>query len=365
MASQPPAGYNPEVSLLQGGTGSITPVQGGGGVIAEMYAGNPALQNYNINNSLLNNPSSAVIVAVKGGAEDTMYKDYILERYEPSGSVSQPAELGSIAKQNIIKEYQRLSTPGLNELKRFDVDPVLYKGSIGDSTTPSYRKCPISKKGIQVSFYQNIRRRIVIIDQEDIHIWIIPNLEGNYSQFVRYIQRVPKMKDQPLKFEKNHIVICTGNFFANWQGQVDKSVVQEKKKQNIQLYFEFLRYKNQNIENLYAVNATNTIDNNFIVASCDILATTYNTDYLYKNDISIPTFLEPDILIFKKQHIVFKNIELPVQHINKNVKISEILETDNEGKYKSFVILPSTTDFEELNTNTSDAPALKKYFIFD
>ncbi len=60
MASQPPAGYNPEASLLQGGTATIHPVQGGGG----MEAG-AAPAGYNPGVSLLNTGNNAPILAVR------------------------------------------------------------------------------------------------------------------------------------------------------------------------------------------------------------------------------------------------------------------------------------------------------------
>ncbi len=65
MASQPPAGYNPEASLLQGGTAPIVPVQGGVG----MDAGASLPPTYNPGESLLNTGHNAPIVAIRGGVQ--------------------------------------------------------------------------------------------------------------------------------------------------------------------------------------------------------------------------------------------------------------------------------------------------------
>ena len=84
MASQVAPGYNPEVSLLQGGNAPILPVQGGG----SMTAGSTLPPDYNPNNSLLNTGSTAPIVPIRGGGEEQKgggekaYKDYFIEQYE-------------------------------------------------------------------------------------------------------------------------------------------------------------------------------------------------------------------------------------------------------------------------------------------
>ena len=62
MASQVGQGYNPEVSLLQGGTAPILPVQGGGG-----DGGASLPTGYNPDTSLLNTGVQAQILAIRGG----------------------------------------------------------------------------------------------------------------------------------------------------------------------------------------------------------------------------------------------------------------------------------------------------------
>ena len=64
----PPPGYNPNVSLLSGGTGTILPVQGGGG------GGLPI--NYNPNESLLEG-GTGTIQAIRGGGTEVSSKNKV------------------------------------------------------------------------------------------------------------------------------------------------------------------------------------------------------------------------------------------------------------------------------------------------
>lgn len=101
MASQPPAGYNPEASLLQGGTATITPVQGGGG----MDAGASLPPSYNPEQSLLNTGHNAPIVAIRGGGQEggkgkEAYADYVIEQYEPTlEPIGEPGLASSFKKK--------------------------------------------------------------------------------------------------------------------------------------------------------------------------------------------------------------------------------------------------------------------------
>lgn len=354
MASNVAPGYNPEVSLLQGGTAPIVPVQGGGG----MEAGSSPPAGYNPEQSLLNVGQNAPIVAIRGGGQqggkegELAYKDYVLERYNPPlTSISLPKVPNPEGKKSYLQAYASFSKDKLKELKSFLIDPQPYASVENDN--PTYKICPTPSglRRLPTNFKESVRKRVVIIKKDNLHIWILPNLKGNLSQFLQYINLIPKQKEG--SFDSNHYVLCTGTFFS------------DNREQNEQFYFKFLDIKVKNMNNLYTIN---TITDSYIIQACSLLKNAYSETYLGKEgaSISVPTFNEPDILIFKNQQILFKNSELPFQRNDMKISISEVLKKpDTEGKYNSFVIVPAVGVNEELPSNTSSAPEEQKYFIFD
>ena len=142
MASQVPTGYNPETSLLTGGTAPILPVQGGGGMDA---GGVPAA--YNPDQSLLNSGHNAPIVPIRGGGSvgpgssvlgiqghkppteggaegEKPYESYSFEQYDPPFKmISIPPLPDNIARRAVITEYTKKSAPDLMEVKRLEREP--------------------------------------------------------------------------------------------------------------------------------------------------------------------------------------------------------------------------------------------------
>ena len=352
MASQPPPGYNPEASLLQGGTAPIHPVQGGGGGGMEAGASLPA--GYNPDQSLLNTGSTAPIVAIRGGGKEgeLAYRDYVLEHYDPPlSSIALPALKAKEGRQSLLKAYLSLSKPFLKELKSFVVDPVEYASTGNDNAL--YKICPTrgGRRRLPVDFFQGVRKRVVIVDKEDVHIWILSNLQGNVSKFLQTMKLIPKGEKGNIL--PNHIVVLVGNLFSTNDNDT------------LLFYEQFLEQKIANMENLFYLNP---LTESYITQSCAILNNTYSSDYLSKEEknLVLPTFAEPDFLLFKKQQIVLKNSELPFQRDDTKISITTVLEKpDIEGKYKSFLLVPMIGMNEELNSNSSDAPLEKKYFLVD
>ena len=360
MASQPPPGYNPEASLLQGGTAPIQPVQGGGSQVTTdhrgggMEAGASLPTGYNPEQSLLNTGATAPIVAIRGGAKEgeVAYREYVLEQYDPVlTSIALPALKAKEGRQSLIKAYLSFSRPYLKELKSFLADPVEYTSTGNDNAL--YKICPTpgGRRRLPIDFFQGVRKRTVIIDKDDIHLWIFANLQGNVSKFLQYLKLIPKGERGNIL--PNHIVVLTGTLFSNNDDE------------NLLFYEQFLEKKIANMETLYALNL---LTENFVIQSCSIMSKTYSQEYLGKEEknLVLPTFVEPDFLIFKQQQIVLKNSELPFQRNDMNISISTILEKpDPEGKYKSFLLVPVIGANEEFNSNASDAPPDKKYFLLD
>ena len=354
MASHVTPGYNPEVSLLQGGTAPIVPVQGGGG----MEAGASLPAGYNPDQSLLNTGATTPIVAIRGGGQEggkegeTAYHEYVLEQYDPPlTSIPLPAGKTKEGRQSLVKAYLSFSKPLLKELKSFVADPIEYSSTGNDNAL--YKICPTrgGRRRLPLDFFQGVRKRTVILDKEDIHIWILANLQGNVSKFLQYMKLIPKGERGNIL--PNHIVILTGTLFST------------NDTETLLFYEQFLEQKIANMENLFALNL---LTENYVIQSCTIMSNTYSPEYLGKEEktIVLPTFLEPDFIVLKQQQIVLKNSELPFQRDDMKVSLTSVLEkSDKEGKYKSFILVPLIGANEELNSNSSDAPPEKKYFLVD
>jgi hypothetical protein len=353
MASQPPPGYNPEASLLQGGTASILPVQGGGG---GMEAG-AAPPGYNPAQSLLNTPSTAQIVAVKGGGKQTggdetkPYEGFFLEKYDPPLEMIEiPGLPDSSVRRNRITKYITASLPSLKEVQSLERAPVTF--AFTNEVAPTYQKCATEtgKRRLPLNFFEIVRKRIVLIDEPEPYIWIVPNLKGNVSRFIQYMDQIPKTPEGAL--QEKHYVIFTGSFFSL-----------SSTPDNTLLYDEFLKRKLENMNQMYYIN---NLNDDFVNAACSIVRSIYAVDTLRSTDGQekpLSAFFEPDIIIFTKAHIVLKNSELPVQREDNRVKISTLL-TLPKFTSKSFLIVPSRELTDELPNDSDDAPPEKKYFTF-
>ena len=352
MASQPPQGYNPEASLLQGGTASITPVQGGGG----MEAG-AAPPGYNPAQSLLNTPSTAEIVAVKGGGnqkggdEKKLYEGMVLEKYDPPlEMIDIPEAPESSVRRNRITKYITASLPSLKEVQSLERAPVTF--AFTNEVAPTYQKCATEtgKRRLPLNFFEVVRKRIVLIDEPEPYIWIVPNLKGNVSRFIQYMEKIPKTPEG--KLQEKHYVIFTGSFFSLTSTP-----------DNTLLYDEFLKRKLENMDQIYYIN---NLNDDFVNAACSIVRSIYAIDTLRSADGQekpLSAFFEPDVVIFTKVHIVLKNSELPVQREDNRVKVSTLL-TLPKFTSKSFLIVPSRELTDELPNDSDDAPPEKKYFTF-
>jgi hypothetical protein len=355
MASQVAPGYNPEVSLLQGGNAPIVPVQGGGGM--EAGAGLPP--DYNPSNSLLNVGVSVPIVPIRGGSQEggdgkTAYEEYVIERYEPTlTSVSVPTMAPEVRKGTLIplvQLYKKAVEPKLLDLKSFLRDPMPFVPE--DEDSPLYKICPTpgGVRSIKPKFFQRVRRRIVTITYENPKIFLFPNINGEVSKFVQYMKLVT---DDAGMMKPGYFVLLTGSFFS------------ENRDENAMLYIEFLKAKQKNPETLYHLIE---LTPEFVMASCELYKVIYSESYLEgaegKNRPLVP-FFEPNIVIFRTQHLVFKTSELPIQRDDPTVKVSEMLTKTPPEKYASIVITPRLGTVDELPGNTGDAPEEKKYFRFD
>ena len=360
MASQVPTGYNPEASLLQGGTAPIVPVQGGGG----MEAGASLPPGYNPDVSLLNTGQNTPIIAIRGGANGdaekaVAYDGYVIEKYiPPLASKAIPAAPDKSLKQASMTLYDRDVAPKLKVLESFTMDPRPYQSEGEDN--PTYKRiCPTPQGGrkMPVNFFQKIRRRIITIEHDNPSIWFIHNLEGDISKYLQMLDIIPKTEGV---INADHFVIFTGLFFS----PINPSQT------NGQLYSMFLEQKHKNMKNFfYLTSLTET----FLITACNLLNDAYSVKTLTgETDKPVYPFYEPDILVFKKQQILLANGPLPVKlnpkgEAAQHIQLSNILkQADPRGLYKDIVIVPTPgVDEDTISGQNSNAPPQQKYFKLD
>ncbi len=359
MASQVAPGYNPEVSLLQGGTAPIVPVQGGGG----MEAGSTGPQGYNYTESLLNTPQTppTKIMAISGGAletvEETAFANYVLEFYDPPLSmIPIPPLPEQKVRRDKINEYVQLSVDLTKHVESLERAPTNFTDR-GD-VAPTFQKCTTEggKRKLPFNFFSLVRKRIVLIDEPNPHIWIIPNLRGNVSKFIQYMKLVPK--DSSGKILSNHFVMFTGAFFSEVPGN-----------ENLNLYHQFLSQKiiSKDVNNINNLFYLNTLNDNFVNIACEIVRSVYAPDTLKTREggeTPLSVFFEPDIVMFTKPKIIFKNSEFPVQRNDNRVKVSTLLKR-SDFTSKSFIIIPSPTLFDKFpSSEDTNVNKTEQYFSF-
>ena len=351
MASPGP-GYNPEVSLLQGGTAPILPVQGGGSMEAGAV---PA--GYKPDVSLLNTHVSAQIVAVKGGGpqkggeELKAYQDYVVESYTPPLEMIAVPELPSSSeRRTLVNQYTELMKPSMLEVKSLEKGPEPF--SLSDAVAPTYQRCATESGRPRVGpqFLETVRKRVVLIDTPEPQIWIIPQMEGRVSRFLQYMKLIPRTAEG--KIQSNMFVIFTGSFFST-----------TTMNDNFNLYHQFLLEKVKSPKNLYILNQ---LTSDFITISCNILRSMYSAETLRAPDSQqkpLSTFFEPDVIVFTKPQILLRNSELPVQREDSSVKLSKILSLP-KFPVQSFLIVPSKDVYDRIpSDDDTDIPAEKRYFF--
>lgn len=315
MESAPP-GYNPNASMLSGGTNApIMPVQGGGSMMAPVPG-------YNATVSLLQGGTDAQITAVRGGAVTFKENDNI--RTFIKGSESTVEDIGKAVTYFSLEKYKLESEtsgkPALessNErLKRYtnyhnkvalSLKKLVYvedgtKSS--ESGRPTYEKC----RAVGHTFFETIGINVIILENISF-ISLIPSLDGNLNRFLAFKEKMLNAEGE-LPSTK-HLVIFTGQFFPTTPAE-----------DSLLLYDELLKLKEKNPGRVFALNDHSL---SFIQNSCYIL------EKFYKNKISakgkeLPLFLEPDIIVLPQLKILFRNSPLPTSK-NGAVSLSKAISS--------------------------------------
>ena len=289
-----PPGYNPNASLLHGGTASIVPVQGGGS-----WSQPPP--GYNDSVSLLSG-GTGTIEPVRGGAVTFAEKPNV--RVIPKNSVA--SNIGKAATYFTFEQYQPLATkvvaPTLESKKlrreRYDSNVVdyrvLYNVEEGKTTRdigrPTYETC----KALPPQFFQKLGKNVMIIDDSKPKIWLVTSIKGDVDQFLRVVDMITK---DGVLADRNQYVIFNGQFFS--KDKYDASSL---------LYDEVLKLKDKNPDRVFLLNE---LTESYVKHGCKIIESFYESKDSAKKKF-LPVFRDPDIIVFPRQKIVFQNGDIPV-----------------------------------------------------
>ena len=354
----PPPGYNPNVSLLQGGTTPIVAVQGGGGL---MFAGNLPPPGYNDNVSLLSG-GTGVIEAVRGGgkvettepkeATETKVKFQDNVNIRPIMKDSTAENIGKASTYFTFEQYKpedkKVEVPSLESKKlrreRYEQSVIDFRtlvslkegGTQVAANRPTYESC----KTLPPQFFQKLGKNVMIIDDTKPKIWIIPAIKGNVQLFLRNVDMIKKSVSD----DKNQYVIFVGQFFS--KDTYENSAL---------LYDELLKFKEEHPEQILMLNE---LTESFVKNGCTIIESFYESKESAKKKL-LPVFRDPDIIVFPRQKIVIRNGPIPIYgRGDTEISLTKALEAREKilpKKYPSeFTLTP------DINNPRDDT--LKDYF---
>lgn len=308
----PPPGYNPNVSLLSGGTGTILPVQGGGGGDV------PA--NYNPNQSLLEG-GTGTIQAIRGGGDAKVS----FKNEKTKGPLEEIKEVPKISKENIetsgentlelytLEKGNREAPTALKNEERIEKTEdyvrervnLVYYDDLDSMGTPKVYKPLTYQICFQDGFeFEKQPQKIVLEKIKDPLVLLVPNIKGDLQRFLS-IKEFLETKNFLKK--RNHFIIFAGEFFSDNQ------------EQDHLLLDEYVRLAEKN--NLYNLF---TRDENAKKHLCS---------YMNKEkDSIIPFFLDPNVLLFEDLQLILTVDALPPN------MMKFISKSPNE---KSFYIPPA------------------------
>jgi len=324
MASPGP-GYNPQESLLSGGTATIVAVQGGGG-LGQPPAG------YNENQSLLEG-GTATIEATRGGA--VTFKSQVNVRQEGEKNTT-TALKGSLQKYRIdqYKVPEGVSTQSKERyaketykryINRNGITEELINLESGQTSKNTSRPLfDVCKAKAPPVLFQSMPRKITVIDKSDVKLWVVPPLNGKLTQLAGVLRLIGVGEDSKLK--PNEYLIFQAPFFA--AGTPTENP-------DYQLLFSiFLELKDVNENRIFMMNH---LSDRTVKYGCAI-AKSLHSDPTKKR---LPVFFEPDVLVFLKQKILFRSEALPIT--KEGWKVSSVLEKISSGSYPNSLLLRPDT----------------------
>jgi len=325
MASPGP-GYNPQESLLSGGTAPIVAVQGGGG-LSQPPPG------YNENQSLLQG-GTATIEATRGGA--VTFDKEVKVRQEGEKNTT-TALKGSLQKYR-IDQYR--VPEGISTQSKERYERKLYKRyvelngtteelinletgqSSKNTSRPLFDVCKVKAPPV---LFQTMPRKIYVIDKSDVKLWVVPPLNGKLTQLAGILKVIGVGTDSKLK--PNEYLIFQAPFFAAGTPRDHADY--------LLLFSIFLELKNANDGRVFIMNH---LSDRTVKYGCAIAKSLHSDP----NKKRLPVFFEPDVLVFLKQKILFRSDALPIT--KEGWKVSSVLEKMKNTSYpKSLLLRPDTS----------------------
>lgn len=333
MSGLPP-NYDPNVSMLQGGTTSpIQPVMGGGGTPP----------NYNIDTSLLAGGTGEIVKVLGGGAKT-------------EGNLQ--GEVYSVNDTDVTKTYRTDYIQKL--LKDYDAKKVVLDGLLNDFTDNRLDKIKrYDEKGVAQNPtlptidmitraaggpVPNLSVVYDVISEETESIIMIPPIDGDIDKFIQILQHLFKTQifrketTTDLRLRSGITLVCMSPFYSN---------IIKNRKTNLLMFYLHLRLWNANRNSFFVLNSINSFN-----AGIEL----YNELGLTNTSLPIFNSLNPSYLIHKKQFGTYKGLVfssetgqlLESPRKNKNTKYQTPFEISK--KYATFAIQPSLA-LDDIDTN--------------
>lgn len=340
MATQVAPGYNPEASLLQGGTAPIKPMLGGGvdsPTTKGGGSGSPPTPDYNSTASLLQG-GTGVIEAVKGGGKagvafaPDLVKTLEFSKNAPPKNVVRASRTYTLEIYGIKTVRPTLSLdPNLSARQRRLLKYVQVgketrlltsmstlgteEGQFAYTGYPKYGDC---RPSLPVNFFDVMAKKVYFMDEKAHIIWVIPNLRGNKEVFETIHD---KIIENGLLPGKEHILVFTGAFYPDTPNETSEF-----------LFDEILKLKEKNPGQVFVIS---TPDSTLLRNGCHILENTYamKTTLAKQQGKSkeVPTFFEPDVLVFPHENIIIRSVQMPISADSK-VSVGLLLRKKVAGK---------------------------------
>jgi hypothetical protein len=333
MATQVAPGYNPDVSLLQGGTAPIVPMLGGGGGVGPSQP-TPPTPDYNTTASLLQG-GTGVIEPVKGGGSvkfaSTVEARSFNKEAPPKNVVRAShaytleiygiqAEKSNLTLDTDLSARQRRLLKYVNQQKQTRL--ISSTATIGQADGqfaytgyPVYGNC---RPSLPLNFFDVMAKKVHFMEDKVHIVWLIPNVRGNREVFETIYDKLIHNGELP---GKEHVLLFTGSFYPDTPNET-----------TLFLFDEILKLKEKNPGQVFVISKPDSV---LFRNGCHILEKTYQMKTTLakqqgKNK-EIPTFFEPDVLVFPDEKILLRSIPMPIAAESK-VSVGLLLRKKVAGK---------------------------------
>lgn len=405
--STPPAGFNPSASLLNGGDSvSIQAIRGGGGsetdptettnpsIVASTATSGSSTPKINKtpNTSIfqVNTDKSTEIVPLLNptipptGPSSTNTTQQSITTTEPEklilpsilkkknnkrtpnspkkgvSFINQKESLLALEEYALPDIFAQIATQSFNNTKKIKlfndyVDAFktisFFKGldendNVLFETKTDSMDGPLFAKKNDPKFLSELRRKAVIINAENPHIWVASEVAGDVNKLQKIINLIPKENNL---IKKDQFLVITEGFFS------------KDNKTNKALFELFLDYKLKNKDNIFLLVERNE---DFKNAAANLVSEVYPATNDKKDKLLFP-YLEPDILVFKGLNLIITGGTL--YNAAATAKGTETFDVsirtlvEDKSTPSQFSFNPSPTK----DSLKADSPSAKIYKVID